>query len=311
MESPNRINQKGGNQMDKDTTKKIAIVTDSSVSFSKKEINKYDVHVLPSIITHNNKTYLDQITITTEEVNEIINNNEIVTTSQPNIGMMIETFESIKSQNYDYTIILTVSKYISGGSSSFNQAAQMVMLENYSVVDTLSAVGPAQQGVRAIRKMTEEGASIEEILNYLDFLFANQITYIFPNSLKHIVKSGRVSKTAAGIASILKIKTVLYLKRYGKSVEKLGIARTDKRIFDMIIKSFKENNINPTSYDLYLSENMAKDQVKKFKKYLFKKLGEFNYHIVELPAVLSTHTGTKTLGIQWCLKLPEYNTHKS
>lgn len=283
---------------------KIAIVTDSSISFSKEEIEQYEVYVLPSIITYDNQTYLDQVTINNKEVNELLRKNKTVTTSQPNIGQIVEIFESIKEKSYDHIFILTVSKHISGGYNSFYQAAQMAKIKNYSLIDTFSAAGPAQQGVRTIRSMNETGTSIDKILIFLEFLFANQVTYIIPKSLKYIAKSGRISKTIADITSLFSIRTALYLKQQGVAVEKLGIARTDKRIYNRVIKHFRENRVTPEHYDLYLSENDAADKVKQFKEYLFEEMGIFDYHMIQLPAVLSTHTGPGTLGIQWCPKLP-------
>lgn len=286
-------------------TKKIAIVTDSSISFSKKEIKKYKLYVLPNIIVHDKTSYLDQQTISHDEVNDLLRKNETLTSSQPSLGKMIETFEEIKQKNYDHIFILSVSKHVSGVYNSFKQALEITGLENYTLLDTLSAAGPAQQAVRAIRQMNTDAASLNEIKSYLHFLFANQITYIVPESLDYIVKSGRVSKIKGRITSLFKIRTVLYLKQGGESIDLLGIGRTDKRIYNRIIDNFKKNKVSPDHYDLYLPENMAKDQVEEFKKQLFAELGVFNYHIIQLPAVLSTHTGPGTLGVQWCPKLPK------
>lgn len=286
-------------------TMKIAIVSDSSISFSKEEIEKYELYVLPNIIIHGEKSYEDQLTITNKDVNELLSQKELLTSSQPSLGKMVETFEEIKEKEYDHIIILTVSKYVSGVYNAFKQAIEMAKLENYSLIDTLSAAGPAQQAVRAIRKMNAKGDRLDKIINYLHYLFVNQVTYIVPNSLDYIVKSGRVSKTKARIASLFRIRTALYLKKNGTAIEELGIARTDTRIYDRIIENFKENKVTPEYYDLYLSENMAADQVETFKEYLFEKIGVFHYHHIHLPAVLSTHTGPQTLGVQWCPKIPD------
>ncbi|MDE8165047.1 DegV family protein, partial [Erysipelothrix rhusiopathiae] len=48
--------------------KKLAIVCDSSVCFTPEKIKKYNVFIAPLTLIHNNTEYLDQETISKEEV---------------------------------------------------------------------------------------------------------------------------------------------------------------------------------------------------------------------------------------------------
>ncbi len=283
--------------------KKIAIVCDSSVSFTKDEVAKYDVYIAPLTITHNNQSYIDQETITKEEVNDLLRQKQIITTSQPNIGRMMDIFEEIKSKDYDYTIVLSIGTALSGSYGAFNHAAQEVELENYTVINTYSITGPVQQGVRAIRKMNEDGASIEEILDYLYYIYDNQVSYVYPHTLDQVVLSGRMSKAASKIASLLKVKPILHLENKAESIEALGIARTDRRIFKLLVEDFVKHNVSPLTHDLYLLESEGMETLESFRDYLFDKMGEFEYYIINLPAAVATHAGLGTIAIQWCPKL--------
>ena len=283
--------------------KKIAIVCDSSVSFTKDEVTKYDVYIAPLTITHNNQSYIDQETITKEEVNDLLRQKQIITTSQPNIGRMMDIFEEIKSKDYDYTIVLSIGTALSGSYGAFNHAAQEVELENYTVINTYSITGPVQQGVRAIRKMNEDGASIEEILDYLYYIYDNQVSYVYPHTLDQVVLSGRMSKAASKIASLLKVKPILHLENKAESIEALGIARTDRRIFKLLVEDFVKHNVSPLTHDLYLLESEGMETLESFRDYLFDKMGEFEYYIINLPAAVATHAGLGTIAIQWCPKL--------
>ena len=285
--------------------KRIAIVCDSSISFTKEEIKKFDVHIVPNLIIHKNKTYLDQIDINDEEVAELLKNKEILTTSQANLGTIINTLETVKKGNYDYTFILSIASVLSGAHNSFNIALNTVGLKNYELVDTHSIGGPVQQGVKAIRKLNSTGSSIIEISNYLKFLFENQISYLFPKSLHQIVASGRLSKSSGKIVSLLKIKPVVYLNKRGKTIETLSISRTNKRAFDKIIQDFKKNNVTADSYDLYLLNSNALNEANNFKNQLSSQLGDFDYYHVKLPAVLTLHAGVGAIAIQWCPKIPK------
>lgn len=284
--------------------KNIAIVSDSSVAFTKEEIEKYDVYIVPNLIIHNNKTYKDQVDITEEKVIELLNKKEKLSTSQANLGSIIETLEIVNNKNYDYIFIFTLASVLSGAFNSFSVAAQQAKLENYTVIDTHSVGGPVQQGIRAIRQLNKSGASIEEISDFLKFLFENQVSYLFPRSLDQIVASGRVSKTAGKVASLLRIKPVVYFSKTAKSIDVLGIGRTNKKAFEKILQDFIKNKVNPESFDLYLLNSNALDEANEFKNYLFGELGKFNYHHVKLPAVLALHAGVGAIAIQWCPKFP-------
>lgn len=284
--------------------KKIAIISDSSISFTKEEAKKWDVYILPNVIIHNDESYLDQITITNKEINHLLREKERITTSQANIGTMTEMLKKIQRKNYDHIIILTIASVLSGVYNGFVQASKFVALENFTIIDTHSIAGPVQQAVRAIRQMNANGYNIQEILDYLEFLFKNQVSYLYPKSLDQIVASGRVSKTASKIASFLRIKPIVYLSKTGDKIDRFGIARTDERAFDKIIEHFKKHKVTPEKYDLFLLENENIKQANTFKESLFKKLGEFNSHIIKLPAALSVHAGIGAIAIQWCPKIP-------
>lgn len=285
--------------------KKIAIVCDSSVAFTDEQIKKYDVDVIPNLIIHKDKSYRDQIDINQEEIIKLLNNKEKITSSQANLGTIVEKLEDIKLKNYDYIFILTLGSVLSGAFNSFSLAAEQAKLENYSIIDTHSIAGPVQEGVRAIRSMNKSGASIQAIEKHLHYLFSDQVSYLFPKSLDQIVASGRVSKAGAKLVSLLKIKPIVYFYPKSKSIEKLGIARTDTRAFQTIVKHFNKHHVTPEKYNLYILEIDALEEANKFKDHLFKTLGEFNYHHIRLPAVLALHAGVGAITIQWCPKTPQ------
>lgn len=285
------------------TMKKIAIVCDSSVSFTPEELEMFDVIIAPLTITHNGKSYLDQITITKEEVNDLLRTHTKITTSQPNIGTMIEIFESLKSQDLDHIFVLSIGTALSGSYPAFIHAANDVGLENITIINTYSITGPVQQGVRAIRMMNENGKSIEEITETLTKIFDDQVSYVYPHTLDQVVASGRMSRAASTIASVFKVKPLLYLENKGDAIEKRGIARTDKKIFQMMVDDFVEHHILPHTHDIYLLESEGMKTLNDFKDYLFEKLGEYNHFIINLPAAVATHAGLGTISIQWCPKI--------
>ena len=282
---------------------KIGIITDSSISFSEEDIAKFDVIVAPLMITHNGKSYIDGVDITNIELNDILRRNEKVTTSQPNLGTIIELIEAAKAENYDHLYILSVGTSLSGAYGAFQHALNEVPMDNVTLVNTYSIAGPVQQMVRFIRHYNEYGKSIQEITDKVNEIVYHQVSYLYPENLKQVIQSGRVSKASATVASLLRVNVLLCLKNKDDAIEKLAIARTNRKIFQAIVDDFIANNITTKTHDIYLLESEGKERLLEFKDYLTDKMGEFKSHMINLPAAVATHGGLGCIAIQWCPKI--------
>lgn len=283
--------------------KKIAIICDSSVSFTQAEIEAFEVYIAPLTIIHNNTVFIDQVTITENEVNDLLRNHEIVKTSQPNLGTIYELFESVVKKDYDHIFALSIGTALSGTYGSMEMVKQDLNISNMTVINTHSITGPVQQAVHAIRKMNQDGYTIEQIEVYLDHFFSHQVSYIYPQTLDQVIASGRVSKTAAKVASLLKIKPILYLENKGESIEKLGVARSERRIFMLLVNDLVRHNVMPETHDIYLLHSEGLDTLKRFQAFLIEAIGPFTIKVVHLPAAVATHAGIGTLALQWCYKI--------
>lgn len=283
--------------------KNIAIIADSSISFSQEDVLKYDVIIAPLMITHNNTTYIDGVDMDNIALNNLLRANEHVTTSQPNIGTIIETLEMCKAKNYDHIFILSIGTALSGAMGAFQHALNDVNLDNVTLVNTYSIAGPVQQMVQSIRHYQALGESIEFITEKINNIVDHQVSYLFPETLKQVIQSGRVSRASATVASLLRVNVALVLKNKDQAIEKLAVARTKRKIYQAIVDDFIENNVSPITHDIYLLESEGMERLLEFKDYLTEKLGDFKSNFVNLPAAVATHGGLGCIAIQWCPKI--------
>ena len=283
--------------------KKIAIVCDSSVSFTKEEVDRYDVYIAPLILTHHNRAYVDGIDITNIELNNLLREKVKVTTSQPNIGTIIDILEYIKSKEYDHTYILSVGTSLSGALGGFSHALKNVNLDNCTLVNTYSITGPVQQMVRAIRTMNEEDKSIEEITSVVNGMVNDQVSYLFPRTLDAVIQSGRVSRASATVASLLKVRVLLFLAIKAEAIEKMTVARSEKKIFQSIIDDFIKHKVSPRTHDIYLLESEGMETLLSFKVHMTEKLGDFKTFFVNLPAAVAVHGGIGCIAVQFVPKI--------
>lgn len=281
----------------------IKIICDSSVSLTEAQCLHYNVAIAPLTLIHNNQSYEDQISISQKEVNDLLRNHEVVRTAQPNLGTLYRVFEEVTATNPDYIIALSIGTALSGTFNAMNLVVEDLNLKNAFVLNTHSIAGPVQQGVKLINELNQEGQPIEVIIQRLVHLFENQVSYIYPHTLDQVIASGRLSKTAATVANFLKIKPVLYLENQADKIEKLGVARHERRAFRLLVDHLTAHDIAPETHDLYLLHSEGLDTLERLKTHLNDALGTFDCNIVDLPAAVATHAGLGTVSLQWCLKI--------
>ena len=282
--------------------KNIAIVCDSSASLTSEQIKETGVFVAPLTIVHSGKEFVDQITITNDDVLSLIKEGVMITTSQPNVGSLIELFEELKAKNYDHIFMLPLTRHLSGTYSVFTQAALEVELENYTIIDTETLAGPIQKGIYVINEMNEKGASIEDIEKALYRIYNDTESYLVPLTLKQLKAGGRISPTAAALASLLKIKPVLKLWNKGITIEKFDTARTEAKTVDIMINDLIKENITPETHDIYILEADGMKQLNAMRNALEERMGNFKINVSTLPAALVTHAGPGSIAVQYVPK---------
>ena len=201
---------------------KIAIITDVNAGLDYLE-KQYDIHVLRSIINFGTEHYVDGIGIKADEfyqrIAKITDSSKIPSTSAPTIGEAMELLEKLIDEGYTDAIMYSISNKM----SSIYEMMCTLKEEyegkiNLHVVDTLTSVyAQAYMAIKA-REMADEGKSVEEIIDYSNFLIKNNHLYFVVDNLNYLIKNGRLSATAGTIAALLKIKPILEINTEGSIV---------------------------------------------------------------------------------------------
>ncbi|MDQ0361291.1 DegV family protein [Breznakia pachnodae] len=279
------------------------IVTDTTSAMNLEIAEKHGIELVPLSVVISGKEFKDLIDISNEVLYEKLRDGLVPTTSQPSTGYIMEKMEKWKEENYDAIIILTCSSDLSGTNANFHMVKEQLGMDNVYVVDTRSVGAPILDGAIRAKEMADEGASVQDILLMLDKKYQNQFSFLFPETLTQLKKGGRISPIAANMASLLKIKPLLYLKEDGSVVDKFGFARTEGKIVQLIIDKFKDLNVNSLTNKIYIShaDNLRGAQkVEQLCKALFDNI---DCEIVELPSVLTCHGGLGCIAVQSTLKI--------
>lgn len=282
--------------------RKIAIVTDSSISFNEDKLKNKDINITPLTIIYDDNEYLDGIDITVDEVNDLISQNKVLSTSLPNIGSLADTYTKLNEEGYETIFALPISQHLSGTHQAFVQAVDVAGVDNVIVVDTYTLVSPIQRMIDTIFEMNRNGENNELILEKLQDMINHNESYVLPLDLKQLKASGRISPAAATMASLLRIKPILKLANKGETIDKFATSRTEKKAFDIIIKDLEASNVKPETHYLDFLHCEGKERLEECKAYIFEKLGTFESRTSILPSSLTVHAGTGTIAVQWLKK---------
>ncbi|MDF9825121.1 DegV family protein with EDD domain [Breznakia sp. PF5-3] len=279
------------------------IVTDTTSAMNLEIAKKHDIALVPLSVVINGKEFKDLIEITNDVLYEKLREGLVPTTSQPSVGYVTELMEKWKTENYDAIIVLTCSSDLSGTNHTFHMVKKQLEMDNVYIVDTRSVGAPIMDGAIRAKEMANEGKDIIEILKMLDMKYQNQFSFLYPETLTQLKKGGRVSPLAANMASLLKIKPLLYLKEDGSVVDRFGMARTEGKVIQLCVDKFRDLNVNSLTNKLYiLHADNAKGalQAEKMLKAVFD---DIECEINELPSVLTCHGGLGCVAIQSTLKI--------
>ena len=141
---------------------KIAIIIDSCTDVPREYIEKYNMYVLPIIINYKDKSYLDGIDITSEQVYENLE-KEIPKTSLPPVEIIKKTFEDIIKAGYEKVIAVTISSGLSGTNGIIRMISKEYQELETFIIDTKNiGLGAGLSAITA-GELIEKGYSFEEI----------------------------------------------------------------------------------------------------------------------------------------------------
>ena len=276
----------------------VAVCGNSGIDYlvHDKEIRKFR-----SLLNIEKKEYEDFIEINSDDFYSRLEKNPDldISTSQTSTGKILEMYEEMKNAGYTKLIVITISKLLSGTYQNAVLAAKMIDIE-VIVYDSLSLTYVEALMAMTAKKMADEKKSAEEIIAQLDKIRDNNHVYITVNTLKYLVKNGRLSGVAGAIGSLLKLRPLLHISKEGK-VETLDKIRTTSKAREELKQRFltevKDKNVIPF---IVYTNNMAemldlKDELETH--------GLNDILLIPLTPVVGCHAGPGTMGVGYIEKV--------
>jgi len=216
----------------------IKIVTDSGADLPTTLAQELDITVVPVYLRFGKEVYRDRVDIGEDEFYKRLLQDPIhPNTTQPSPQDFADAYEKL-SQEADGIISIHITSKLSG---TFNSAVQGKKMINSNcpieIVDSQNLSIAVGLMVIQTSKMVDSDMSLEQIVNELQKIIPNVHLLALFDTLKYLVKGGRVGKAKALLGSVLNVKPLLTMKD-GELVPS-GQVRTRSKGIDRLVDFVK------------------------------------------------------------------------
>ena len=192
-------------------TMKIAIATDTNSGITAMEGEKLGVFVLAMPVNLEETIHYEGIDITSEQLYDAMRQHRDVSTSQPSPGQLMELWDGILAKGYDEIVYIPMSSGLSGSCQSAALFAQDYD-GRVQVVDNHRISVTQKESVISALRLVEQGYDAGQIRDFLEKHAYDASIYITVDSMEYLKKGGRVTPTAATLATVLNLKPVLTIQ---------------------------------------------------------------------------------------------------
>ena len=213
-------------------------MTDTNSGITTQEGQDLNIFVLPMPVIVDGKDYLECVDISHSQLYRMILEGKDVSTSQPSPGSLIDMWKAILAEGYDELVYIPMSSGLSSTCTTASALAEdfggrVHVVDNHRISVTL------RDSILEAKQMAEEGISGDRIKEYLEKEGSHSSIYIAVNSLDLLRKSGRVTASAAAIATVMHIKPILTIQ--GGKLDSFSKARGVKHCELRILEAVRDD----------------------------------------------------------------------
>lgn len=273
----------------------VQIITDSSSLYTTEEANKLGFEAVPLCVSIGEWDGRD-LQMDYERFYDTIKTGLNPKSSQPPIGDVVDAFER---HSEDEIINISMADGLSGTYQSACSAREMVEhKDNITVINSRTLCGPHRYMVQIAQKMKEEGKSKQEIVDWLEEKIHQTESFLIPQDFGFLKRGGRMTRAAAAIGSVLKLKPIMTLTEDSRKLDKFAIKRTMSGAVKSILDYLKEKNLGK-DHILYVSHADALKDALYVKEQFEQAFEGLEVQILELSHAFITQGGPQCIAIQY------------
>jgi DegV family protein with EDD domain len=217
----------------------IKIVTDSAADLPSVLTEELDITVVPVYLRFGKQVYRDRVDISEEEFYQRLLNDPVhPNTTQPSPQDFANIYDKL-SREADGIISIHITSKLSGTYNSAVLGRKMVSERcPIEIVDSQTLSIAVGLMVIQASKMARSGMSLQQIVDETNKIIPNVHLLILFDTLKYLVKGGRIGRAKGLVGSVLNVKPLLTV-RDGELMPS-GQVRTRSKGMDRLLDFVKD-----------------------------------------------------------------------
>ncbi|HID62219.1 MAG TPA: DegV family protein [Anaerolineae bacterium] len=271
---------------------KVRVVTDSAADVPPELAQRLDITVLSCYVIFGSEIYRDGVDLTPQEFYDKLARSPILpTTSQPPLGLFVETYRNLLRES-EGIISIHIASTLSGIFNAARVAADALSAAPVVVIDSQQlSMGTGWQVIMAAQA-AQEGHTLAEVVSLVQGLRPRARAAVMLDNLEHVRRSGRISRVTALMGTALRVKPLLQIRN--GEVAAIATVRTREKALRRLAEimaaqgAFKE---------LCVAHADAAEAAQKIVERLSTVHPRERLLVCQAGATVTTHLGLGAVGI--------------
>ncbi|MBN2461628.1 MAG: DegV family EDD domain-containing protein, partial [Candidatus Cloacimonetes bacterium] len=170
----------------------IGLVTDSACDLPAELIEKYQIQQIPFSIIFGDNQFLDKITIDAQRFYRMLHEGKVHPRSSQPSPQLLQNFYSFYSSHYEKIIAVHISDKLTGIYNATLQVTDNIKDKTIKVFNSRQLTVSQGLIVMRIAEAIDRGWEYERIIAEIENWIDNSRIYVDVNTLKYMVRGGRV-----------------------------------------------------------------------------------------------------------------------
>ncbi|WP_112180124.1 MULTISPECIES: DegV family protein [Paraliobacillus] len=276
----------------------VQIIADSASDLSKEDFEYFQVDSVSLTVQLDDQNYEDGKTISAKTIYDAMRNGKAPKTSQVSPQAFTTLFEKYAKENKP-CLYLSFSSALSGTYQSAKIAEEEVKntYPNWeiTIIDTKCASLGYGLVVMRAAELAKEGKALAEIAEVSQY-HADHMEHIFTvDDLEYLYRGGRVSKSAAFVGTLLKIKPILHVED-GQLIP-LEKIRGSKKVWKRMLDIMEERGQDLTNQRIAITHGDVYDTAKELADMIQERFHTKDIHINMVGSTIGAHSGPGTIAL--------------
>jgi len=270
-----------------------AIVTDSVANLPAELVKRYDIGVVPLLVTFGLETFRDGVDISSAEFYHRLATNKVVPkTSTPPIGDFIAVYTQA-AQRAEAVVAIHLVGTLSGTVNIARQAAALMDVPVY-VLDSRTAAAAEGLVVLAAARAAQAGAKAEEVLAVARGVISRVRLLVMLDTLEYLWRGGRIGAAQAWFGMALRFKPIVALA--DGAVRPVERPRTRQRALARLVELMAEE-VQHRPVHVAVTHATAPAEAEALYHRVAARFDCRELFITEFTPVMGAHAGPGVVGI--------------